>query len=143
MSIPFTGFNTAPTVYGHVQATSQQAPSLEKYDSVVIGGGLAGLSTAIELAEKGQKVLVLEAKKIGDGASGRNGGQLWPGFEGDLSSMQEEHGDNHANSAWALVNDGLRTVHSRLESHPTKCDFKPGVLLAAITRSFKGFRHAF
>jgi len=50
------------------------------FDVVVIGGGLAGISCALNLAEKGFKVALLEASRIGFGASGRNGGQVISGF---------------------------------------------------------------
>ena len=124
--------NTSATIYGDVNAGVQSQPLARNYDSVVIGGGLAGLHTAIELAERGQRVVLFEAGKIGAGPSGRSGGQLWPGFEGTLSEMKEEYSDNIANSAWQYVHEGLGKVHQRLESHPTKCDFKPGVMLMAM-----------
>ena len=55
-----------------------------RYDVCVVGGGVTGLSSAISLAEKGYQVCVLEAQKIGHGASGRNGGQFIFGFGSEM-----------------------------------------------------------
>lgn len=129
----FSDINKTPTTYGNVtsQDTGRGVKAIN-YDTVVVGGGLAGLHTAIDLAERGQKVVIFEAKTVGEEASGRSGGQLWPGFEGTLGEMQESLGDNLANSAWNYVHEALKVVHQRLAKDPTKCDFKPGVGLYAL-----------
>ena len=134
----FSDINAAPTSFGPL--TPQDTGRIvtrSHYDTVVVGAGLAGLHTAIELAERGQKVVIFEAKTVGEGASGRSGGQLWPGFEGSLGEMQESLGDNLANSAWNYVHEALKTVHQRIAQHPTKCDFKPGVGLYALDEEDK------
>ncbi len=60
-----------------------------RHDVVVVGAGLTGLSTALELAEKGMDVAVVEAKSIGWGASGRNGGQVVTGFNKSLHEIRK------------------------------------------------------
>ena len=61
----------------------------KRHDVVVVGAGLTGLSTALELAEKGMDVAVVEAKSIGWGASGRNGGQVVTGFNKSLHEIRK------------------------------------------------------
>ncbi len=56
-------------------------------DVAIVGGGIAGLSTALQLAEAGTKVAVLEAESIAYGASGRNGGQVIPGLKHDPQEL--------------------------------------------------------
>ena len=91
-------------------------------DVLVIGGGLAGLTTSLELAKAGKSVLVCDAHRIGDGASGRNGGQLWPGFEGALSEMQEEFGNDLAISAWNYIHEALKNIRARAATEKDGCD---------------------
>ena len=71
------------TYYARTLGEAAQRPALDRaheYDVVVIGGGLAGLTAALELAQAGRSVAVLEAERIGWGASGRNGGFVGPGY---------------------------------------------------------------
>ena len=61
-------------------------------DVCVIGAGFSGLSSALHLAEKGYQVVVLEAARVGWGASGRNGGQIVNGFSRDLIAIEQQYG---------------------------------------------------
>ncbi|MBE7202230.1 MAG: FAD-binding oxidoreductase, partial [Parafilimonas terrae] len=61
-------------------------------DVVVIGGGFCGLSTALHLAEAGLKPVLLEAREIGFGGSGRNGGQVIPGLKHDPDELVQMFG---------------------------------------------------
>src|SRR5690606_29696549 len=61
-------------------------------DFLIIGAGYAGLSTALHLAEKGEAPVILEARQIGFGGSGRNGGQLVPGLKHDPSEILQKFG---------------------------------------------------
>lgn len=128
-----TDFNKQKPVYAGIEKPAQNAPLPDEVETVVIGGGLLGLSTALELAQAGRAALVLEAQKIADGPSGRSGGQLWPGYEGSLGEMKEKFGDNLSVSAWSLTHDALKTVFNRASTRDDKCDFRPGVLLASKT----------
>src|SRR5262249_52776605 len=74
-------------------------PALEgdiETETCVIGGGLAGLATALDLAERGRSVVLLEANRIGWGASGRNGGFMSPGFATGVSGLIEKGGTHKA-----------------------------------------------
>ncbi|EDQ00034.1 hypothetical oxidoreductase [Shewanella benthica KT99] len=67
-------------------------PRLEediRVDVVIIGGGFTGVATAVELAEKGIKVAILEANKIAWGATGRNGGQVTGSLSGDAAMTKQ------------------------------------------------------
>jgi len=79
-------------------------------DVCVIGAGLAGLTAAREIARRGWSVAVLEADRIGGGASGRNTGFVLPGFGEDLAAIVARIGEPHARRLWALAQDGLDYV---------------------------------
>jgi gamma-glutamylputrescine oxidase len=130
----FADLNSAETAYapGEPVVTDIQLP--DKTDTAVIGGGLLGLSTALELAGAGQAVVVVEANRLGAGPSGRSGGQLWPGFEGGLAEFVSTHGENQASKIWNLIDEALGWIHLRAASRPDKCEFSPGVLLASKTQ---------
>ena len=71
------------TYYSRTLGDADERPSLEgshEYDVAIVGGGLAGLTAALDLAQAGRSVGVLEAARIGWGASGRNGGFVGPGY---------------------------------------------------------------
>ena len=71
-------------------------------DVCVIGGGLTGLSTAIRLQEKGFKVILLEARRLGFGASGRNGGQVGVGQRKDQLYLEQKFGLSRAKQLWDI-----------------------------------------
>src|ERR1700747_941765 len=81
-------------------------------DVCVIGGGLAGITVARELARRGWAVAVLEAKRIAWNASGRNGGFVLPGFAEDLDAIIDRVGAAHARQLWALSVKGVEYVRS-------------------------------
>ena len=83
-------------------------------DVGVIGGCLTGISSALNLANKGYSVLVLEARKIGWGASGRNGGQLGIGMRINQPSLEKKLGIKHAKELWKL---GLEAVDEAKKTH--------------------------
>jgi gamma-glutamylputrescine oxidase len=83
-------------------------------DVCVVGGGLAGLTVARELARRGWSVAVLEAKRIAWNASGRNGGFVLPGFAEDIDAIIERVGLAHAKPLWALSVKGVEYVRSAL-----------------------------
>lgn len=130
----FVNLNGASTIYGSLTAESIR-DTAGKVDVLVIGGGLCGLVTAFELAKAGKSVLVAEKDRIGAGPSGRSGGQMWPGFEGSYSKMVEDFGVETATAAWQAIHEGMKYIHSDLLiTHPTNCDFSPGVLLVSKTQ---------
>lgn len=103
----------------------------ETADVCVVGAGYTGLSAALHLAERGYSVTVLEAERIGWGASGRNGGQLGSGHRKDQRTLEEKLGREWAHRLWSLAADGLATVKELIARHGIDCDLKPGILHAA------------
>ena len=102
-----------------------------EYDVAVIGGGFTGLSAALACAEKGLKVVLLEAKTIGFGASGRNGGQLIPGLRWSMREIDEEFGRERAQAIFDLAYGAVGRVKDRIAKHNIQCDLKSGHLEAA------------
>jgi gamma-glutamylputrescine oxidase len=101
------------------------------FDVAVIGGGFTGLSAALACAEKGLKVALLEAKTIGFGASGRNGGQLIPGLRWSMREIDEEFGRERAQAIFDLAYGAVGRVKGRIAKHDIQCDLKAGHLEAA------------
>lgn len=96
-------------------APQRPAPSgTVSVDVAIVGGGLAGLTTAIELARAGRKVAVLEAERIGWGASGRNGGFVGPGYATSLSHIAMMAGREAAKELYRLSIEGVRIVEENL-----------------------------
>lgn len=83
-------------------------------DVCVIGGGLAGLTTAREVARRGWSVAVLEAQTVASGASGRNLGFVLPGFLESLDRIVDRVGIEHARQLWALSERGLDYVRETI-----------------------------
>lgn len=107
-------------------------------DVCVVGGGYAGLSAAIELAERGFNVVLLEAQRIGWGASGRNGGQVIVGFghEGD-ATVRGQFGAT-SRMLWDLSVAGLALLKERISRYHIDCDYVDGYLNVAVSaRKFK------
>ena len=93
----------------------------------IIGGGLAGLSTALSLAERGHNVIVIEKNTVGWGASGRNGGMVSIGFSAFYDSIIRKVGMEHTRNLYTLANQGMRLVKSRARTVPD-CPIVDGVL---------------
>ncbi|GGE47254.1 oxidoreductase [Halopseudomonas oceani] len=100
-------------------------------DVCIVGAGFTGLSAALELAEAGRSVIVLEAEDVGWGCSGRNGGQINPGVACDHARVVRELGETDARRVWQLGVDGVDLLRDRVERHGIDCDLKWGILLVA------------
>ncbi len=113
----------------------QRAPLLGgvEADVVVIGAGYTGLSSALHLAEAGFKVVVLEAAKVGWGASGRNGGQLVHSYSRDMDVIEARYGATTAQALGSMAFEGAKIIRERIEKYQIDCHFKPGGMFAAIT----------
>lgn len=103
----------------------------QRADVCIIGAGYTGLSCALHLSERGYDVVVLEAEKIGWGASGRNGGQLGTGHRKSQRDLEATLGPEWAQRLWALACDSVDTVKDIIARYGIECDLKPGVLHAA------------
>lgn len=101
-------------------------------DVCVVGGGYAGLSAALELAARGYSVVLLEAQRVGWGASGRNGGQVIVGFGSDGEcAIEKQFSREDALRAWEVSTAALDLVRRRIREHAIDCDWQPGYLSLA------------
>src|SRR5262252_5493696 len=113
-------FPLAPSLWA---ATAPAAPATRPLegrvtaDVVVIGAGYAGLSTALHLAERGTRVVVLEAREVGWGGSGRNGGQVIPGLKYDPDELEAMFGPEHGRRLVEFVGSTADVVFDLIDKH--------------------------
>lgn len=111
-------------------------------DVCVVGGGYTGLSTALHLAERGYSVVLLEAGRVGWGASGRNGGQLGTGQRRHEADLERRFGHDVAHQLFELAIAGRELVRDLVMRHAIDCDWQPGQLIcAAKPAHFRELRH--
>ncbi|MDJ0628718.1 MAG: FAD-binding oxidoreductase [Rhodobacter sp.] len=96
-------------------------------DVCVVGGGFTGLSAALHLAEKGYDVALIEAHRVGFGASGRNGGQVSGGQRQDQNTLERLHGRDDARKMWDIALDSVALVKSLIADHRIDAAWRDGV----------------
>lgn len=101
-------------------------------DVCIVGGGFTGINTAIELAAKGYRVVVLEANKIGWGASGRNGGQLIRGIGHNPQQFIKEIGSEGVDAVQRMGFESVQLVTERIQQYQIPCDLTMGYVDAAL-----------
>ena len=120
------------TYYSQTKADDFARPTLEREttaDVAVIGGGLAGLSAALQMSRAGKKVVVLEAESIGFGASGRNGGFVSPGFASGGDDIAARAGKTVARSLHELSIEGVEFVRQNIDALKIEeAQLIPGIL---------------
>ena len=128
--------------YAATAHPSPERPPLKaeaRADVCVVGGGFTGVSVALNLAERGYQVVLLEANRIGWGASGRNGGQICSGVSGGMSRVAAALGKDDARKVFAMIEEAKAIIRERVARHAIDCDLKWGYLDAAIKpRHLKG-----
>ncbi len=129
--------DTVPFVNSVYEATTHRSyyPPLHDHidaDVCVIGGGIAGCSTALHLAQRNYRVVLLEAKYIGHGASGRSGGQLLPGYSCGQQVLQQQLGNELAHRLWDISVEAVQLATNLISTHQIECGLKFGHLHAAI-----------
>jgi len=101
-------------------------------DVCVVGGGIAGCSTALHLAERGYKVVLLEGKRVAWGASGRSGGQAIFGFAAGQDKLIAQVGREDARRMFDLSVEALDLLKERVARHAIDCDLHWGQMHVAI-----------
>ena len=123
--------------YTATQNDRLQFPSLDDHDTAdicVIGAGYTGLSSALHLAQKGYKVIVLEAETVAYGASGRNGGHVGIGQRADQAELEAEYGHQTASLLWDMGLEAVDTVKNLISTYNIDCDLKHGDMHLAHKR---------
>lgn len=135
----------APSWYA---ATAAPAPDRlpltgdRRADVAIVGAGYTGLSAALHLASAGFTVAVLDAHRVGWGASGRNGGQLGTGQRVEQPDLEDLVGEAHARQLWELAQEATATAKSLIRTHAIDCDLKPGIIHTVHKRRYiDGARH--
>lgn len=114
-----------------------------KADVCVIGAGYTGLSAALHLAKAGRRVVVLEAHRVGFGASGRNGGQLGSGQRLEQDALQKMVGMGPAKTLWDLGQDAKALVKTLIHEHQIDCHLKPGIVWTGSSQSDVSHLHSY
>ena len=101
-------------------------------DVCVVGGGIAGCSTALNLAERGFSVVLLEERSVGWGASGRSGAQAIFGVACEQASLERLVGEADARRVWDVTVEGMALMRERIKRERIACDYVPGQVHVAI-----------
>ncbi len=112
-------------------------------DVAVIGGGYTGLSAALHLAQAGYDVALVEANRVGWGASGRNGGQVGSGQRVDQDDLEATVGTGPARALWDISVQSLTLVRALIKRHDIACDYAPGIIHADHRARFVSHSHAY
>src|SRR5579862_7054730 len=113
-------FPLAPSLWAATAPPAVPTPPLETSvtaDVAVVGAGYAGMSTALHLAERGTRVVVLEAHEPGWGGSGRNGGQVIPGLKYDPDELEEKFGPEGGRRLVDFIGQSADVVFDLIGKH--------------------------
>lgn len=143
MSVSFERGHAA-SWYADTANPTPERPALEgdiDCDVCVVGAGFTGISAALHLAERGLSVVVLEAVRIGYGASGRNGGQIVNSYSRDMDVIETRYGAETARALGDMAFEGNRIIRERVARYDIDCDLRDGNLFAACNgQQLKGLR---
>lgn len=122
-----------PSYYAATAMTDRRWPRLQGHvqaDVAIVGGGFTGLSAALHMAQKGLRVVVLEAHRMGFGASGRNGGQVGSGQRLEQDALEAMYGRTVARQLWDFGEEAKALVKALIAEHAMPVPFHPGIVHA-------------
>ena len=108
-----------------------------KIDVAIIGGGFCGLSAGLHLAKAGTNVAVIDAHRFGDGASGRNGGQMGSGPRGGVVDLEQQMGFERTKALWDMAEDAKTSLLEIAEQYNFDPDYQPGQLTPMHKQRFE------
>ena len=129
----------AESYYAATVELADTSPSLDgdtDCDVCIVGAGYTGMSAALYLAEQGFDVIVLDAHRVGWGASGRNGGQLGSGQRLDQHELEQLLGERKARLLWDIGREAKTLVRDLIAQHEMDCDYRPGIIYADHRQRF-------
>jgi gamma-glutamylputrescine oxidase len=135
-----------PSWYAATATPLAPFPALKgetRADVCVIGAGYTGLSAALHLAERGFDVVLLEAQRVGFGASGRNGGQLGSGQRMDQHVIERLMGREDAQRLWTYGEEAKALVRTLVDRHGIDCHLKPGIAHLGFSKAERDEEHAY
>jgi len=115
-----------------------QLRGAERADVCVIGGGFTGLSAALNLAEQGFEVVLLEAERVGFGASGRNGGLIGSGQRKDALETEHQFGLEQSRVLWDFAEAAKTEIRERVAKHDIPCDLQYGQIEGVHKQRYVG-----
>jgi gamma-glutamylputrescine oxidase len=128
-----------PSYYAQTAEHLPRFPSAQgdlDCDVCVVGAGFTGLSTAYHLAKRGYDVIVLDAQRVGFGASGRNGGQVSVGQRVEQDTLEEMVGDAHARQLWDIGVEAVDLVRALCKSDDVRTSFNDGIIHAVHRKRY-------
>jgi gamma-glutamylputrescine oxidase len=112
-------------------------------DVCVVGAGFTGVSAALHLAERGYDVVLLDAHRVGWGASGRNGGQVGTGQRLEQDDLESLVGKDRARALWDLALESVGTTKALAAEHAPEAGFAPGIIHACHRARYVPHAHAY
>lgn len=97
-------------------------------DVCIVGSGITGATAALELTNKGYSVIVLEANRVGWGASGRSGGQAIFGWASEQHTLEKLVGESDAKKLWELSIEALALTKNNIKKYNIDCDWRDGMV---------------
>jgi gamma-glutamylputrescine oxidase len=135
----------APSAYAADLPEADHRPALTgavEADVAILGAGFTGLWAALTLARAGRRVVVLDAHRVGFGASGRNGGQVQSGYNKSQSWLEARLGPDRARALWDLSEAGKDQLRDFCLTHAPEAAFRPGIAHGEYNRADMGHLRA-
>jgi gamma-glutamylputrescine oxidase len=135
----------APSWYAASLPHDVERPALKgdvTADVAILGAGFTGLWAALTLARAGRSVVVLDAHRVGFGASGRNGGQVNLGFNQSQQALEAKLGETRARALWELAEAARAQLRDFCSTHAPEASYRPGSAYAEYSASALSGLHA-